>query len=553
MSNKKRRLFSSLLTVFSILVVAVACGDDDGDDGSSGRFGGEIVVHALEFSSFDPHFSAFSQDLMHEKQVFRGLYQLDVDSMPVPEMAVDFPVISDDLLTYTIKLKEGLVWSDGEPLTAHDFELGIQRTCSYAVAGAYSYLLSNIVGCDEFYDPSNAEKSESEVAALLEGVLVTALDDRTLEITLEQPQPTFTTILTLWTSWPVPSHIVTDPSAEWPRPTDLVFNGPFEVESYSPGESMVFVRNDNYGGDHLAYLDRLTFRYIEDSAVANNAFRSGELAIAKADISNFAGLQDEFPDELLVVDAAVTSGLLMQMASPPLDNLDVRLALARAIDREQLNKHVFQDANTATTTWIPADIVGIDGGFEDVIGFDAEAARIHLAKAGFEGGEGFPEITLLIMENHQLTAEFLQDQFSQILNISIRIDVVDGPTFGARFGAGDYDLFPITWAHDYPDPESWVVGLFNTDGGLNFAGCSLPEIDATIAAAQFNTNDEKRREQYRHVNELVIENVCGVAPMFHPANSYLVAANVGGAREFSTSSDLLMPGDWIAEEWYLRD
>ena len=120
MSNKKRRLFSSLLTVFSILVVAVACGDDDGDDGSSGRFGGEIVVHALEFSSFDPHFSAFSQDLMHEKQVFRGLYQLDVDSMPVPEMAVDFPVISDDLLTYTIKLKEGLVWSDGEPLTAHD-------------------------------------------------------------------------------------------------------------------------------------------------------------------------------------------------------------------------------------------------------------------------------------------------------------------------------------------------------------------------------------------------------------------------------------------------
>ena len=549
------KLLLAALALPAVIAVAVACGDDDDSNDSGSKFGGEIVIQSLEFTSFDPHFSSFSMDLMHQKQVFRGLYDLNVDAEPIPEMASD-AAVSDDGLTYTITLKDGLVWSDGEALTAHDFVLGIQRTCNYGIAGDYQYVLDNIVGCDEYYDPENAEKSAADIQTLLDGVAVVALDDKTIEYTLESPQPTFLTRLSLWATWPVPSHIVPDPGAPWPDPTELVYNGPFVVESFSPGESMVFVRNDNYAGDHVAYLDKVTFRYIEDTAVANNAFRSGELMMALADSTNFESLQSEFPNELVSQAGARTRALQMQMDHPPLDNLDVRLALARAIDRETLNSVVLQNANVPTTTWVPAQIVGIeDGAFDDVIGFDVGAAQQHLADAGYPGGEGFPELSILVRDSasERSLAQFYQSEFKKHLGINTTIEVVDARTRGQRFFSEEFELFPGGWNQDYSDPENWLVGLFETEGVINFYNCSLPEIDDLIEKAKFNPNDEERREQFREVNRLIVENVCGAAPTHHPGNNYLISEKLGGAREFATTSDFVLAGDWASEEWYLTD
>jgi oligopeptide transport system substrate-binding protein len=565
-------------TLLSVLVIAfvalaAACGDDDDDDGGDdggdatpttaggdngfdeSKMGGEVTIQALEFQSFDPHFSSFSQDLMHLKQVFRGLYKLDIENNPIPEMADGAPSISEDGKTYTITLKDGIVWSDGTPITAADFVLGIQRTCNYVNAGGYQYVISNIVGCDDYYDAANADKTEAEVEALREAVGATAIDDKTFEITLNSAQPTFTLILTMWPTWPIPSHVFSDPGGEWPAPTDLVFNGPFKVESYAAGESMVFVRNEDYKGGHLAYLDKVTFRYIEDTATANNAYRNGEVLMALADTTNFEGLKTEFPEELFSQVSAVTIGLQMQMEVPPLDNKDVRLALSRAIDRDTLNSVVLQNANFPTTTWVPADVAGIaQDTFDDTVGFNPEEAKKHLEAAGYPNGEGFPELGILIRDTpgNKATAEFLQSQFKEILNINVTVEIVDAPTRSQRFTDEDFELFPGGWGQDYPDPENWIVGLFDTGGGLNHYNCSMPEIDSLIEAAKFNPNNEERKEQYRQVNALIVENACGIAPMYHRANNYLISAELGGAREFSTSNDFVLAADWISEEWYLK-
>ena len=559
-------------TLLSVLVIAfaafaAACGGDDddggdggGDDGGStydaSKAGGDITIQSLEFESFDPHFSSFAQDLMHEKQVFRGLYQLDKENNPRPEMAAADPEISADGKTYTIKLKDGLTWSDGTALTAQDFVLGFERTCNYLIAGGYQYVISNVVGCDEYYDAeANADKSDAEIQALRDGLGVKAIDDQTLEIQLETAQPTFTLILTMWPTWPIPSHIISDPAAEWPAPTDLVFNGPFKVESYSPGESMVFVRNDAYKGSHLAYLDKVTFRYIDDSAVADDAFRNGELQMALVDSTQFQVLQSEFPDEFMHVAAANTIGLQMQMEKAPLDNLDVRTALARAIDRNTLNDSVLQGAQYPTTTWIPADVAGIDPTtFDSVIGYDPEAAKQHLADAGYPNGEGFPALTILIRDSaaNKALAEFLQGQYKEVLNIDIKIEIVDAPTRSQRFRDEDFELYPGGWGQDYPDPENWIIGLYDTGGGLNHYNCSMPEIDSLVKAAQYNTNNEERKQQYRDINKLIVENSCGITPIYHRANNYLVSSKLGGAQEFSTSNDFVLAADWISEEWYLK-
>ncbi len=521
--------------------------------------GGEATIHYVEFQSFDPHFSSFSQDIGHQTQVFRGLYKLDIDNVPQPEMAAELPSISDDGTVYTVKLKDGLKWSDGDDLTAADFVAGILRTCNYHIAGQYQYVLANIVGCDDYYNPDNEGKSEADLQALQDAVGVKAVDDSTVEITLQQAQPTFTILLSMWPTWPVPTHIVANPGDDWPTdPTQLAFNGPFKVESYAPGDSMVFVRNDSYAGAHLAYLDKLTFKYIEDTETADNAYRNGELDMALANTSNLTGLKTEFPDNLLSKPSASTIGLEMNLDHAPLDNLDVRLALSQATDRQTMVDVVLQGAHIPTTTWIPPDIIGqgitVDS-FADTIGYDPDSAKQHLADAGYPDGEGFPTLSYIIRDTPSNTgiAEFLQQQWKEILGIDIDIQVVDAPTRSAAFTNEDFDLYPGGWNQDYPDPENWIIGLYDTDGGNNHYNCSDPAIDALVEKAQYNTNDEERLDQYKQINELVSAGLCGISVWYHQGNHYLIGDKLGGAREFSTSQDRVEAGDWSTEDWYINN
>lgn len=554
------RALLGVLALAAVIFVAAACGDDEEGEGPGGeagqpKQGGEIVVQYVEFQSFDPHYSSFAQDIGHQTFVFRGLYKLNKDNEPVPEMAASMPEISSDGKTYTVKLKSGLKWSDGDDLKAEDFVAGIERTCNPDNAGEYQYLLSNIVGCDDYY--AAADKSAAEKAQLREKLGVRAIDDTTIEFRLNEPQPTFTTVLTMWMTWPVPVHIVPDGSTPWPEdPTKLAFNGPFIVSEYVPKERMVFTRNPNYAGQP-AYLDKITFRYIEDNVQSNNAFRAGELHMALADATNLKALQQEFPDKLLSYVTPTTIGLEMQLKKKPLDNLKVRLALSRAIDRKALAENVLQGAVTPTTTWVPPEVLGLDPNatdiFEDEIGFNPEKAKEALAAAGYPNGQGFPKLSILIRDSAgaRATAEFLKEQFKSILNIDVNIEIVDAPTRSKRFTEGQFELFPGGWHQDYPDPENWIVGLFDTGGTLNNYNCSDPEIDELISKARYNTNDQERREQYKRANELISTRICGVAPMYHSLAHVLIDPRLKGVRENATSQDRVLAADWAPELWWL--
>ncbi len=581
------RLLLSLAALGALFAV-IACGDDEkkpvGDTdtptpAAGARIdGGEITVQSQEFASLDPHFSSFAQDISLHRMLWRGLYTLDIDNVPQPSMADGAHQVSADGKTYTVKLKEGLKWSDGDDLLAEDFVAGILRTCNPVNAGEYQYVLTEVVGCDAYYTalagPDGEAKTADDikatdpaVAALEDAVGVKAIDNLTLEIKLSSEKPTFPIILSLWMTFPVPVHLdrfanatPDEPGAWGTDPAALVYNGPYVLTAYSPKDSVVLAPNANWAAPAgvKPTLAKITIQFIDDLAQAANAYRTGELQSTDVDLTQLESLVTEFGDgeEYFKFLAPSTRGLEMNLEKPPLDKFEVRLALSQAIDRAALNTVVVQGGNEPSTSWVPAVTGGHDPtDFDADIGFDPAAAKTNLEAAGYPNGAGFPKLTILVGNTPAAkdTAAFLKDAFKTNLNIDVAVESVDSATRSDRFTEEQFDLFPGGWIQDYPDPENWILGLFDTPGTLNHYNCSDPDIDAKVAEARANTDDAARKALYKDINELIVTRICGIAPYWHENNHYLIKPQIVGMRENMSGQDGVIAGDWAAESWGLSE
>lgn len=539
MDTKRWRLLFSMLAVIALFAVAVACGDDDDGNGNGDvKEGGEITIQVTEPESLDPHFSDFSLDITIIQMTNRGLYDLLPEAELVPAYADGMPEVSDDGLTYTVKVKDGMTWANGETLDAHDFEFGIKRTCDPNVAGHYQYILTNIAGCDDYY---SGEGSADDVG-------VRAVDDHTLEITLSRPQATFSVLLALWPTYPAPDEALGAIDADWPAPPDAPCSGPFCVTEWVAGDHLTLAKNEDYGLTS-AKLDKITLRIIDDFSVAANAYVAGELDMSRVSPEEVTVYQDR--DDFIKQALPITIGLEWLMTDPVMSDLNVRMALSRATDRDLFNQVVNGSAWIPTTSWVPAEEPGAnpEGAFDDIIGFDADAARAALEAAGYPGGEGFPGVTLLLTDSagNRTAGEFLQGQWDEILGIDVELEFVDSKTRQQRFNDGQFQIVLGGWGHDYPDAENWLIGLFETGGSINKQQCSMPEIDAALAAAQEETDQEARWELLRTAEQLVLENLCGIAPLYHRGNLYLVSPDLKGVEP--TLEDHFYPQ--FPENWWL--
>jgi ABC-type oligopeptide transport system substrate-binding subunit len=547
-----------------VLALAAACGDDDeGEDTPTPAdttpaattpapvAGGEIIVHATEPEFLDPHISDFSLDITIEQMITRGLYDLLPGGILQPAYAEDLPVVSDDGLTYTIAIKDGMKWANGETLDANDFVFGIQRTCNPDVAGHYQYILSagvgNLVGCDDYY--AATEETDEAKAALRDLVGVSAPDDLTLEITLGAPKATFSSILALWMTYPAPDETLASVDVAWPDPPDTPCNGPFCATEWNVGDSIVLEPNPNWTLEPAPSLDKITLRFIDDFSVALRAYDAGELDMIRIGQTDLPLVRDR--DDFYDQPLPITIGLEYYMPDELLSDYNVRLALSRAIDRDLYAQVVFEGGVIPTTNWVPAEEPGANpaGIFDDVIGFDIEAAQAALAAAGYPDGEGFPGVGLLSRDDATSIAagEFLQSQFKDNLNIDMSVDVTDSQTRQEKFNEGDFQLLLGGWGHDYPDAENWLIGLYETGASINKQECSDPDIDAALAAAATEQDQETRFDLLREAETLIVEGLCGIAPLYHRGNFYLISPDLLGVEP--TLEDHFLPQ--FPENWSL--
>ena len=505
----------------------------------------------------DPHRSSFASDISVERMLFRGLFQLDKDAKPVPAMAADMPTqqnggISADGKKITVKMKPGLKWSDGSPLTARDFQYSITRVLDPTLATDYGYLMEAIAGGEELY---SSKATGAELERVKASLGIRTPDDTTIEFTLADPDPLFVLKLALWASFPVKKDIVEKEGEKaFTEGGKLVGNGPYTLKEWKPKEQITLVPNPNWALTPKPVLKEVRLRLIDDAERGYDAFRNNELDmlddVPASKLQQIKG-DSQLRSQYIQQKSVETRGLHMNQAVKPLDNVKVRQALAKAIDRDVVVKTVYQEKFVATTQWIPAGVPGVQQLDVTEQKFDVAAAKQLLAEAGFPNGQGFPRLKLLLRDNKESRdlGEFLKTDYKKHLNIDIELEIVDAKTRSTRFNASQFELFFGGWIQDFPDPENWIDGLWNTGGGNNHVAFSNPELDRLLKENKFNLDNEKRLAAYRQMHDIVNKTV-GIANIYHGAYNYLVKPKVGGYQV--ALNDAMLPGDWFAEGWYIK-
>jgi oligopeptide transport system substrate-binding protein len=586
--NVRHRLFLLLAaSMTATLVVAAACGggtssSDKTATASASGGGGKtavatgqanaapadqqkITIQQPEPEFYDPHRSNFEQDIAVERMLFRGLYNLTDDGnggvKVVAGMAAGDPTVNGSV--YTVKLKPGLKWSDGQPLTAADFVYGFQRECDPDVASPYQYVLGaglgELKGCDDLANNKDASKKQ----ALVDALGVKAVDDTTIQFTLNKPIATFTTIWSLWATFPSRQDVITKFGDKWTEPANIVTNGPYTLKEVVAKDHATLVPNPNWAGQKPT-IQQITIKFIDDLSAAFKAYQNGELQstqVLATDTTVIKG-NSSLKDQLIIVPSARITTIEVQMKDPVLGGsgisdqkaYGVRLALARAINRQQLVDAVYDGVHTPAEYWVVKGLKGYQGSqpFDSTIGYNVDAAKKALADAGYLNGQGLPTFTLIYRDTPERRNEgaFLQKAWGDI-GIKVDTQFVDSKARSAAFNHEQFQLFQGGWQLDYPDIENPLVGLFDTGGGNNKYNCSDPAADAAYKEASSATSEDARIKAYQKVETEIVTKLCGIIPMYQDSLPFLVSPKLGGV----VSNGVInagTPGNYCVECWYVK-
>lgn len=457
-------------------------------------------------------------------QVFEGLYRVK-NGTEVEFGQAESVKVSDDGLTYTFTLRDGLKWSDGSPVTAADFEYSYQRLAD-PKSGA------SVQSVDVFKNAAAVRKGEKEVSELG----VKALDDKTLEVTLEYPAPYLPKLLSGSRYMPVSKAVHSAKGDKYGTSADnVVTNGPFTIQDWN-GTNLEWklVKNDNYWDAANVYLKDVQVQVIKENSTGADLFDAGQL--------DYTTLTDQFVQEYTGADdfhtaSKATIGYLsFNTQREATANADLRRAIAQAFDKQVYADSVIQDGSKVLNNQVPKDFDVNEAG-EDyqtaagpMLEYNLEAAQADWAKAKAALGKDTIELQLLTSDVglSKRTAEFLQAQLEANLpGLKLTISSVPLKNRLEFQRQSDFDIFYGTWAPDYQDALNFIE-QYKTGGGINFAKYSNAEYDKLVEQArnEYANDPAKRRQALIQAEVIGIKQDAVAAPIYQSSTSYLLKARV---------------------------
>ena len=458
------------------------------------------------------------------RDLFEGLIGEDASGNLVPGVAEKWE-ISADGKTYTFHLRDAK-WSDGSPLTAHDFVYGWQRAVD--PASHYSFLL---------YPVKNAQKIAEGHEKDVNQLGVKATDDHTLVAELEGPTPYFLGLVTHATAYPAPKAAVEKHGKKWTRPENIVSNGPFKLDSWQPNAQLVAVKSDQYWDKDAVKLDKVIYYPTENQTSDMNRYRAGEVDMTY-EIPNdqIKMLRENFKDELKISSYLGTYYYGFNVTRPPFkDNPKLREALTLAIDRDVITDKVTGAGEKPAYSFVPPGINGYDHYTPEYASLD-KAARIEKAKKLYEEagyGKDKPlKVDLLYntSENHKKIAVAVAAMWKQNLGVQTNLTNQEWKVFlNTRTEKKQTEAFRAGWIGDYNDAYSFLE-LFQSKSGLNDSGYVNEKFDALLAQAGQEQDMGKRAAILKDAEKMLTDDY-PVAPVYSYVTKRLVKPYVKGYAE----------------------
>lgn len=462
------------------------------------------IGNGTEPQGLDPHVVTGIPEFNIITALLEGLITEDPKTLePIPGMAESWTV-SEDHKTYIFNIRKNAKWSNGDPVTAHDFLFSWKRLITPGLAAEYAYQLFYLKNAEEYY--TGVIKDFNEVG-------VKAIDDKTLQVELRNPVPFFLSLLYHHSLYPVHRATIEKYGnidsrvSKWTLPGNFVGNGPFVLKKWELNKIIVVEKNPLYWNASIVKLNEIHFYPIDNEQTEERMFRSGQLHLTNGVPIEKIGVYREKNPELIYIHPFMgTYYYMINTLKEPFTDSRVRKALAMSIDRGQIVEKVTKGGQLPAYAFTPPGTMGFTP--EPAISFDIEGARKLLAEAGYPDGKGFPEFELLYNTNegHRKIAVAVQQMWKNALNIDISLMNQDWKVFLDSQRTQNFLVSRASWIGDYPDPNTFL-DMWVTDGGNNHTGWSNKKYDNLIDKAAETVDKEERYGYFQEAEKILTEEV----------------------------------------------
>ena len=487
-----------------------------------------------QFPTLDPQLNQETSGFHIIRDLFEGLLSQDANGDLVPGVATGYAA-SDGNTTYTFTLRPEARWSNGDPVTAHDFVYAWQRAVDPETASPYGWYLelTGMVNAKEIL-AGNAPPSELGVRAL---------DDHALEVRLNTPLPYFPAMTTYATLFPAHRATIETHGADWTAPGNMVSNGAYTLEEVVLNEYHTRVKNPMYWGADKVIIEKVTGLVINDSNQALTRYRAGELDhLDSLPPGQYPALKAELPDEATSVPRLCSYYYALNhtaSGNPALHDVRVRRALAMAIDRDVIVNQVLKGGQWPAYNFTHLKTAGftmpdIAYGKLSQAERDAEAKRL-MAESGVENLA--IELIYNTSESHKQIATVVSQMWKQKLGVATELANFEWKTYLGIRRNQEFDVARSGWCGDYNEASTFL-DLLTTTHGSNDGRYSNPKVDELMRASK---TAEDPAAIYGEVERILAEDMA-IIPVYHYANTFLLSADIKG-----------WPYDNVENHWYSRN
>ncbi len=517
------KIFKVLTMMLAAVLVLSACSSGGGSKGKSDetldlQINGDIPTMdsamATDGLSFDMFF-----------QTMEGLYTLDKDDKAIPAVAKGDPKITNDGKKWTIKLRDDAKWSNGDPVTAHDFVFAWRKVVDPDTASEYAYILYDIKNAEEI---NSGDKKPEELG-------VKAVDDHTLEFELTKSLPYYKELLSFGTFMPQNEKFVKKQGDKYGTTVKTtLYNGPFKMTEWKTDDKVTLEKNDDYWDKDKVILNKVNYKVVKEASTAVNLYETNKLDIVDLPAEQVKKYKDDkaFNTEL---DTVTYYFKLNEDTVPEFKNEDFRLAFAKAIDKEAYVKNNLNNGSIPTDNFVPKDFVKDSKGKEYQDGvkntnqYNVKEAKEHYEKAKKALGKDKFTIELMTYDKDtaKRDAEYFKEQLEKNLDgVTIKIKQQPFKQKLDLVSKGEYEMSLENWIPDYPDPMTFLE-LYVTDGSHNNTGWSNKEYDSIIKAADSSlaSDPDKRLSELQRAEGMLL-NEAGIVPLYQVGVAQLQKPNV---------------------------